>query len=144
MHGYTAFLSDRILRQIVLHVSRRRSSTFHDPRRATMVAVSALTRCGFWPQESPFARVLPFRSFRRQTAHIAAHHNSQGCHILRRSLPGGACVTTRTFAPSAAGVVYRSAGLGRQDRKSTRLNSSHSQISYAVFCLKKKKHSVAS
>src|SRR5688572_31568153 len=28
----------------------------------------------------------------------------------------------------------------RQDRKSTRLNSSHSQISYAVFCLKKKKN----
>src|SRR2546427_1896231 len=37
------------------------------------------------------------------------------------------------------------AGIGRgvprwvKDRKSTRLNSSHSQISYAVFCLKKKK-----
>src|SRR2546430_12254339 len=29
--------------------------------------------------------------------------------------------------------------LGQRDRKSTRLNSSHSQISYAVFCLKKKK-----
>src|SRR2546430_11979759 len=29
----------------------------------------------------------------------------------------------------------------REDRKSTRLNSSHSQISYAVFCLKKKKRS---
>src|SRR2546430_5527636 len=28
---------------------------------------------------------------------------------------------------------------GKRDRKSTRLNSSHSQISYAVFCLKKKK-----
>src|SRR2546430_13402500 len=28
---------------------------------------------------------------------------------------------------------------GAEDRKSTRLNSSHSQISYAVFCLKKKK-----
>src|SRR2546430_11299988 len=28
---------------------------------------------------------------------------------------------------------------GPEDRKSTRLNSSHSQISYAVFCLKKKK-----
>src|SRR2546427_5575447 len=27
-----------------------------------------------------------------------------------------------------------------EDRKSTRLNSSHSQISYAVFCLKKKKY----
>src|SRR2546427_8360794 len=31
------------------------------------------------------------------------------------------------------------ATLGVGDRKSTRLNSSHSQISYAVFCLKKKK-----
>src|SRR3989440_1848034 len=29
---------------------------------------------------------------------------------------------------------------GVRDRKSTRLNSSHDQISYAVFCLKKKKH----
>src|SRR3712207_8544102 len=34
-------------------------------------------------------------------------------------------------------------GQGGQDRKSTRLNSSHANISYAVFCLKKKKtHSV--
>src|SRR2546430_3165649 len=30
--------------------------------------------------------------------------------------------------------------LAGEDRKSTRLNSSHSQISYAVFCLKKKKY----
>src|SRR5256885_3072634 len=30
--------------------------------------------------------------------------------------------------------------VGRQDRKSTRLNSSHLVISYAVFCLKKKKN----
>src|SRR3712207_7275220 len=29
---------------------------------------------------------------------------------------------------------------GREDRKSTRLNSSHANISYAVFCLKKKKN----
>src|SRR2546430_11618256 len=33
--------------------------------------------------------------------------------------------------------------LARPDRKSTRLNSSHSQISYAVFCLKKKKKKTA-
>src|SRR5438270_7526014 len=32
----------------------------------------------------------------------------------------------------------RSSGSVSADRKSTRLNSSHSQISYAVFCLKKK------
>src|SRR5688572_31559755 len=35
----------------------------------------------------------------------------------------------------------REPGLREADRKSTRLNSSHSQISYAVFCLKKKKKS---
>src|SRR2546430_7895580 len=33
--------------------------------------------------------------------------------------------------------------LATGDRKSTRLNSSHSQISYAVFCLKKKEHRAA-
>src|SRR3712207_8303153 len=31
-------------------------------------------------------------------------------------------------------------GSGHEDRKSTRLNSSHANISYAVFCLKKKKN----
>src|SRR5256886_3040995 len=39
-------------------------------------------------------------------------------------------------------IVVETVGVGQaevEDRKSTRLNSSHSQISYAVFCLKKKK-----
>src|SRR6266567_7508134 len=40
------------------------------------------------------------------------------------------------FAPAGTGS---GSGTGTGDRKSTRLNSSHSQISYAVFCLKKKK-----
>src|SRR3712207_7716884 len=35
--------------------------------------------------------------------------------------------------------VAREGGVGDGDRKSTRLNSSHANISYAVFCLKKKK-----
>src|SRR2546430_10175142 len=47
-------------------------------------------------------------------------------------------------APSKNGPVPKRRGRGGRsrvtlDRKSTRLNSSHSQISYAVFCLKKKK-----
>src|SRR2546427_9569000 len=41
------------------------------------------------------------------------------------------------FQPLVVGG--RAAGVISVDRKSTRLNSSHSQISYAVFCLKKKK-----
>src|SRR2546430_8316814 len=40
--------------------------------------------------------------------------------------------------PIASTVTEHHRSLG--DRKSTRLNSSHSQISYAVFCLKKKKN----
>src|SRR5688572_31510651 len=40
--------------------------------------------------------------------------------------------------PASLGVVLGN-GSDELDRKSTRLNSSHSQISYAVFCLKKKK-----
>src|SRR2546427_5659747 len=44
------------------------------------------------------------------------------------------------FAQAAVDHVQRGDFLGHEeDRKSTRLNSSHSQISYAVFCLKKKK-----
>src|SRR5688572_31850100 len=39
-----------------------------------------------------------------------------------------------------ARVHHNHVGLSHGDRKSTRLNSSHSQISYAVFCLKKKKN----
>src|SRR5438132_4539353 len=56
----------------------------------------------------------------------------------------------RSLAPRARG---RAAGPGRgrrgravvddQDRKSTRLNSSHTVISYAVFCLKKKTRTIA-
>src|SRR5205085_10322346 len=49
--------------------------------------------------------------------------------------PGSIC-TTRVV--TGAGVPQMSAIYNCvQDRKSTRLNSSHSQISYAVFCLKK-------
>src|SRR5688572_31836918 len=48
---------------------------------------------------------------------------AQGRVQAREVVPGGRCADDRE-------------ALG--DRKSTRLNSSHSQISYAVFCLKKK------
>src|SRR2546430_12187181 len=43
--------------------------------------------------------------------------------------------------PRARRTCAAAGGAPRRDRKSTRLNSSHSQISYAVFCLKKKKNS---
>src|SRR3712207_8486216 len=42
----------------------------------------------------------------------------------------------------AGGVIGTMEVVRARDRKSTRLNSSHANISYAVFCLKKKKHSM--
>src|SRR5438270_8620316 len=60
-----------------------------------------------------------------------------------------AVTPARNLRNSAAAIIAalsvdsvtlgRKVGISRRDRKSTRLNSSHSQISYAVFCLKKKK-----
>src|SRR2546427_7447387 len=60
--------------------------------------------------------------------------------IIRRLAAGeGALPVTGLFPDLAPGEVADAiAELDHQDRKSTRLNSSHSQISYAVFCLKKK------
>src|SRR5690606_39459785 len=58
--------------------------------------------------------------------------DDDGARKTRRA-PGGACVLLND--PGFAG----GSGCALQDRKSTRLNSSHVKISYAVFCLKKKK-----
>src|SRR3712207_7944308 len=58
------------------------------------------------------------------------------------SLPKGRVLSpSKGCAPSAWRRQRSSASAGscRTDRKSTRLNSSHANISYAVFCLKKKK-----
>src|SRR2546430_9011362 len=49
-------------------------------------------------------------------------------------------LSAATLTPALLRVLALTAA--RLDRKSTRLNSSHSQISYAVFCLKKKKNTV--
>src|SRR2546430_7798203 len=61
--------------------------------------------------------------------------------VLASSNAGKLRELTVLLAPLGLDLVAQSA-LGIEaprDRKSTRLNSSHSQISYAVFCLKKKK-----
>src|SRR2546428_10185759 len=68
------------------------------------------------PRSTLFPYTTLFRSTRARDALRAA--DSYG-----RLTPNALCVTR----------------LDETDRKSTRLNSSHDQISYAVFCLKKKK-----
>src|SRR2546426_5944848 len=52
---------------------------------------------------------------------------------LFRSIPSPCCERDCSLR------IWKSCGMSTPDRKSTRLNSSHLVISYAVFCLKKKK-----
>src|SRR2546422_5554298 len=51
-------------------------------------------------------------------------------------------VLVAAFRPRGPYPITLLYGRSGRDRKSTRLNSSHGYISYAVFCLKKKKHIV--
>src|SRR5256886_6613054 len=59
--------------------------------------------------------------------------------LRRRALEPATHACTTVPEPIGAQISQQIANIKRRvDRKSTRLNSSHSQISYAVFCLKKK------
>src|SRR2546421_10535636 len=62
----------------------------------------------------------------------AGHQRAAGGRERARKVPAEGGARERHHIPGPA-------DRHRQDRKSTRLNSSHDQISYAVFCLKKKK-----
>src|SRR3712207_7526791 len=72
------------------------------------------------PISRPARHPQPREGLPRRGVRVSADDFSQHVEVQR---PGGRCVH-----------AWR-----RPDRKSTRLNSSHANISYAVFCLKKKK-----
>src|SRR2546427_2966866 len=78
------------------------------------------------PRSTLFPYTTLFRSRVLQAPHGPAVHGLVRRARARDRARDGAPVPVRRVQP-------------RPDRKSTRLNSSHSQISYAVFCLKKKK-----
>src|SRR5256886_9218560 len=92
------------------------------------------------PRSTLFPYTTLFRSFRRgdpgdrrvvRAAEVRARHGAtknEPPAISQNRERGGAAADARDRAERRP-----------EDRKSTRLNSSHSQISYAVFCLKKKK-----
>src|SRR3712207_8682726 len=62
---------------------------------------------------------------------------------LRRAVPLKAMCSMKCDRPCSCGNSWRDPA-PTQDRKSTRLNSSHANISYAVFCLKKKTSALVS
>src|SRR5260221_9283972 len=94
--------------------------------------------------------LLPFFFFFNDTATteiytLSLHDALPICRVedrelaLLRHLERAAVVTKLQRAHAWLGEPALLAPDGRGDRKSTRLNSSHTVISYAVFCLKKKK-----
>src|SRR5438874_8211670 len=94
------------------------------------------------PRSTLFPYTTLFRS--RQPRHLSSKRESGQCLVPRkRSLPIQRRVPQAALALSIRPARYSSffifcARLVAIDRKSTRLNSSHVEISYAVFCLKKK------
>src|SRR5690606_42047181 len=95
------------------------------------------------PTSPLFPYTTPFRSYSTQGlrttltevfARIAGDLNVPAIHRLETAFGGG---KTHTLI-ACTHIAFRGRQL-QQDRKSTRLNSSHVKNSYAVFCLKKKK-----
>src|SRR5258707_11899149 len=77
------------------------------------------------PRSTLFPYTTLFRSDELRRIPLPPRKPNRGPLVLRRR------------PREARGLHTR--GKAKQDRKSTRLNSSHANISYAVFCLKKKK-----
>src|SRR3712207_7532929 len=98
------------------------------PPRSTLFPYTTLFRSG---SSDRFYQTELLRAERGRCvgAHLALAGDAHGGHSpLERGSGAGRVL------PALAGA---------QDRKSTRLNSSHANISYAVFCLKKKTYSFA-
>src|SRR2546430_7735278 len=89
------------------------------------------------PRSTLFPYTTLFRSEPRPDRRVVALIDLRHVHhALRRDLE-------RALVHPIERRILLSRVPDREDRKSTRLNSSHSQISYAVFCLKKNKLSLA-
>src|SRR2546430_3743843 len=95
------------------------------------------------PRSTLFPYTTLFRSEKRPLLRIEQREALVDRHLadvgldLREVRVGGGGEAQALRDPPAHGAAQL--GGAAVDRKSTRLNSSHSQISYAVFCLKKKK-----
>src|SRR5205085_10919646 len=93
----------------------------------------------------PRSTLFPYTTLFRSGGERSGAENHSPPAMQSKRLRNPSCLEGRSGRKwrdgKQAGDRRHSRGLRqeREDRKSTRLNSSHSQISYAVFCLKKKK-----
>src|SRR3712207_7486614 len=90
----------------------------------------------------PRSTLFPYTTLFRSGRHLFAPLRGPKLRAHLRALVGasGALLARRPPAPPRAPLrADKETMSAERDRKSTRLNSSHANISYAVFCLKKKK-----
>src|SRR2546427_4279704 len=92
----------------------------------------------------PRSTLFPYTTLFRSAIIADGHHRYETAVAYARRHPEATEKLMAFFTLEAPGLtIFPNHRLVRNvaslDRKSTRLNSSHSQISYAVFCLKKKK-----
>src|SRR3712207_7167297 len=80
----------------------------------------------------PRSTLFPYTTLFRSVVEADGVSKSFGGRAVVKDL------SLRVLRGDRLGIVGPN-GAGKTDRKSTRLNSSHANISYAVFCLKKKK-----
>src|SRR5438552_12783719 len=88
---------------------------------------------------SSAARTLPYRCLGRSTNRTSGRRNRRVALEQGRFLPRGYTSQRDLLGRNGLWHAKDAEWRERRDRKSTRLNSSHQIISYAVFCLKKKK-----
>src|SRR2546427_1658285 len=92
----------------------------------------------------PRSTLFPYTTLFRSLERVGIRATAGKC--LMDAHPEGAPLdlaeSTDAALTDAETLARRWHGAAEGDRKSTRLNSSHSQISYAVFCLKKKKKNI--
>src|SRR5690348_17779975 len=89
----------------------------------------------------PRSTLFPYTTLFRSMPDFSAAPNVKLRAEFHRAA-GAPIVAERTVAGSALALKETTRKVDGQDRKSTRLNSSHPSISYAVFCLKKKKQRI--
>src|SRR3712207_7751988 len=94
------------------------------------------------PRSTLFPYTTLFRSPSRRPVEVRPCHRELLAHAAQRSAAlGDLRLEPRALAEHRVVLVVEQRGVTGEllpDRKSTRLNSSHANISYAVFCLKKK------
>src|SRR2546422_6191839 len=89
------------------------------------------------PRSTLFPYTTLFRSLRVLVAKVV--QEEEGIEVAGAPEPEGPAQLHARAFDGGLGLADALDGSDGQDRKSTRLNSSHGYISYAVFCLKKKK-----